>query len=61
MKRLKSSPGVKLFSFNSKVELINKIKQLAAKRKVSQSYLITEIFTTYFELLNEVPEVNYEN
>ncbi len=51
MKKLQSSLGVKLFSFNTKIELISKIKQLAAKRNVSQAY---------FELLNEVPEVDYD-
>jgi len=61
MKKLQSSLGVKLFSFNTKTELISKIKLLAKERNVSQSYLITDIFTTYFELINEFTEVSNEN
>lgn len=61
MKRLEPNQAIKLMSFNVKFDLIQSIKQLAAKRNVSQGYLVNEIFTTYFELLNEVPEVDYEN
>ena len=60
MKRLEPGLNIKLLAVNVKFELIQSIKQLAAKRKVSQGYLINEIFTTYFELLNEVPEVDYD-
>ena len=61
MQKLSRKLNIKLFSFNSTIELLDRIKQLASKRDVSQSYLITEIFTTYFELLDEVSEVSYEN
>lgn len=61
MKKLSSKNPVKLFSFNTEIVLIDKIKSLATKRDVSQGYLVTEIFTTYFELLKELSEVNYEN
>jgi hypothetical protein len=59
MKRLAPGLNIKLMAVNVRFDLIQNIKQLATKRKVSQGYLINEIFTTYFELLNEVSK--YEN
>jgi len=59
MKRLEPGLNIKLMAVNVRFDLIQKLRQLATKRKVSQAFLINEIFTTYFELLNEVSK--YEN
>ena len=49
MKKLSSKNPVKLFSFNTEIVLIDKIKKLARKRDVSQGYLITEILKDHFK------------
>ena len=58
MKRLEPGLNIKLLAVNVKFDLIESIKQLAKERKVSQGYLVNEIFTTYFERLRGV---SYEN